>query len=81
MANTVIECWGGLHDGKRLAIRADRKALPPEIYLVEPAPVSAKATTDPKPTTPGKYRYTYRMERTPDGRVRYRYAGYVLEQP
>lgn len=59
MSNTVIELWGGLHDGKRVAVRAERNALPATYEILEPAPIRAQADAQAKPKAPGKLRYTY----------------------
>jgi hypothetical protein len=80
MSSTVIELWGGLHDGKRVAVRGSRGELPATYHIDEPAPIRAQADAAAKPTNPGKHRYTY-VRDAKSKRNLYRYGGYEEIKP
>ena len=66
MSSTVVELWGGLHDGKRMAVRAGSKAeLPPTLHFNERMPVQVKeGDTSPTPNAVLRVlRYTYTLDR------------------
>lgn len=73
--NTVVEFWGGLHDGARRAQRGSRATLPETIDLEENAPAP-----DNKPGPPGKIRYTYKLDKKAQ-RALYRYQGCQRIEP
>lgn len=73
MSSTVIELWGGLHDGKRMAVQAGSRAeLPPTLHYDERMPVQVSA--EPTPNTVIRVlRYTYTLDRK-SKRNLYRYT-------
>jgi hypothetical protein len=74
MTTTIIEFWGGLHDGNRRAIKTDRTGLPATIKLDESMPIkppeNAEAAT---PLLLRRLRYTYTLDRK-SKRNLYRYT-------
>lgn len=66
MSSTVVELWGGLHDGRRMAVRAGSRAeLPPTIHFDERMPIQASKEGDtPTPSAVIRVlRYTYALDK------------------